>query len=1126
MTRLATLSTWRFRAGLAAAVTLAAGSAAAVRWEEDFPQGSLAKWSCRADLTAARAQLVSGGTARPTCLEINKPDTSGQFTLSQTVPVSAGVYVSISADLQTLQVGPFAEYALTVSQLDGRGNPVATPTVYAFNDGVSVISGYGGTFKTPQTLGEWKITRHCLKTAPGVAAIKLQFGFRKGRQLVRLDHVCVEELGTAEPKPASLPFYSRTLDSAAAFLDLDMLVPGYSYELTARVDRPDTRGFGIQMSWVDRLEQASEKAALLPVSEQGDQLVYRFAVPERAVTVRLDLYHSDLAEIGGFQVAKYRKWKTISLRTIATSPPLDTLFVNYIQKLENDRLLSKPREVFSVSEYDRAILNAALATRKCADAEVKKINGGMVLLIGGQPVPPMLCASIHTVGKFDVYGELGKRGLSVIRVENTRGGPGMGGQWIGPGQYDFAGVDEAIYAALKQNPNAQIFFKIGGLYPPRWWGDAHPDEVVADSMGWSLSIFDEYGYSRLWGPMRDGVLGNAHQALYADNLWLINQGGKANTTYFPSPASNAYRRDIKNYLTALRRHIESQPYGKAVVGYHLDWGHDEQWGWPVTGAEDGIVGQKNQGAPRLLDYSSPMHAYFRAFLRSKYHSDQALREAWNQPSVTLDTAAIPAVGQRAPKYSDNPQENVGVKYLLDPRTERPVIDYNICFGRVVGELLNELGMAVKAAAPRKVITSAYFQDMVRDLGHDLVVNGTGLDITVGPHYEAREIGQSGITPHLPDSYRLHNKIELTEVDHRVFPTVCRSYKDNQVFETPRKSISVLQREYARQICGGQGAWTLDMGQGWFTQPIIADTLGDIHRVFERAMAHDRASVAKMAVFIGDYSYHTMASQGYCTRIYFLVNYLRAALSQAGVPIDLYRLSDLPAVSDRYTVFIFPFAYGLTDQERAAIDRLKQRGNLLVFGPAAGYVGSHQLAVTQVEQTIGMTVRQDDHLPWTVKLLDQHPITRNLAGYMGSDEADHRMTAFPMFYITDPKAEPLGHYVGDGAGKIGMAFQDHGSWQSVYLGSMGLFPPELFRNLAQYKRLHVYSTDGDVMFFAKSLIAVHASTDGVKTLNLPAACEVRSLWDNQSLGILKSVRRPMKIGDNALYLITAPVARSE
>ena len=144
-----------------------------------------------------------------------------------------------------------------------------------------------------------------------------------------------------------------------------------------------------------------------------------------------------------------------------------------------------------------------------------------------------------------------------------------------------------------------------------------------------------------------------------------------------------------------------------------------------------------------------------------------------------------------------------------------------------------------------------------------------------------------------------------------------------------------------------------------------------------------------------------------------------------------------------------------------------------------------------------------------------PLTRDLRGYFGGEESSQRMLRMPVYQVTDPAAVGLGEY-GGAAGKFGFALKPQTGWTSVYVGAVAVFPPELFRGLARLAGLPVYSSDGDPLFFAQELLAVHASFDGVHTLTLPAAADVSSLWDDTALGRVKVIRRPMRTGDNALY----------
>jgi beta-galactosidase len=1087
---------------------------------EGFALDSLGDWEIQKHHTNSHVRIAAVGQLSPTSLQVDKSDYAGDIRVQRLVDVPAGSRLEINADIQSVAVRPFAEYFLLVEQL--RGNKIVKTEKSAFDDGVTKPNNFGGYYKSPQTLGEWKTTRHIFETKEEVTKIRLSLVFQKGSQVMRVDNLRIRKLNKGQ-KLAALPIYQRSLNSAAAFLDLDMLLPGCVYEIRAKTESDDLEGFGARLTFVDLKGKRSEPVTLIPDKAENRTLKYCFAVPDSATRVLLDLYNSDLKTMGAYRVAKYRKWQQVAIYKVVGVPAMDTLVNNYIHKMEPDAELTRPRVMVEVTDYDRTVIDQVLRSRTPRDARVENHRGGMAVRIGEKLHPPMINTSFW-VG-YDYLSEHGKHGFDIARIK-VPGGPGISGNWIGQGHFDFSNVDDVIYQALKQNENALIILDIGGLYPPAWWGESHPEELIRDVHGRACCMYGENLYRTFWGKVNNGALQRKFESRYGllDKAWHQNYGARHNNTYLPSPASEPYRDAMREYIRALIQYIESKPIGNAVIGYHLTWGEDTQWKIPVGRRQAFFEGErkrpwKSNARPAPLDYSQPMLEYFRVFLRQKYGSDESLQSAWNDPSVTLATAEIPTPAQRTTPCSDNPNENIQLKFLLNPATEMQVIDYNSCYARVVGDLVNEMGLAVKNASSRQVITTAYFQGKDRDMGHEYMLRGAGLDISGGPDYWAREIGQSGISPNVFDSFRLHGKIDFTEVDHRVFPVVYRSYSYNQLFETPEKTISVLRREFARQMCRGGGAWTLDLGMGWFNHPMVAAELGNIHDTFEQVLDVDRSSPAEMAIFINDYSYYASALQGHTTFRYHLAGHIRALIAQSGVPVSMFYLSDLPRVADQFKVFIFPHAYALTDEQRRDIHRIKRDDNLLVFGPGSGYVGSDSLSVQNVCALTGMEMEEDIDLMWTAKIANSgHPVTREWVGYFGNVEEWNPRIAYPMLHVTDPNAVVLGSYVADDAARTAIALKDHGAWQSLYVGAMGLFPVEMFRGLAKYKGLHVYSDDGDVMYFASDLVAIHASTAGIKDIRLPSERSVRSLWDGRDLGRLSTIRRNMQVGENALYLL--------
>jgi len=115
--------------------------------------------------------------------------------------------------------------------------------------------------------------------------------------------------------------------------------------------------------------------------------------------------------------------------------------------------------------------------------------------------------------------------------------------WPKPGEtVDWKGVDAACETVLRANPNALLLPRIG-LYPPAWWREAYPGDV----MQWD-----------------DGHRDNA------------------------VPASPQFRRDAAERLMALIEHLEEK-FGDHMAGYHptgqntAEWFYLDTWKRPLNG---------------------------------------------------------------------------------------------------------------------------------------------------------------------------------------------------------------------------------------------------------------------------------------------------------------------------------------------------------------------------------------------------------------------------------------------------------------------------------------------------------------------------------------------------------------
>lgn len=96
-----------------------------------------------------------------------------------------------------------------------------------------------------------------------------------------------------------------------------------------------------------------------------------------------------------------------------------------------------------------------------------------------------------------------------------------------------------------------------------------------------------------------------------------------------SLASQKWRDECEPIVRRFCREFAPAPEGNVLAGIQVAGGVYGEWHyWGFNGREP--------------DASVPMRDYFRAWLRQKYGDDDALRRAWNDESVTLESAQVPA----------------------------------------------------------------------------------------------------------------------------------------------------------------------------------------------------------------------------------------------------------------------------------------------------------------------------------------------------------------------------------------------------------------------------------------------------------------------------------------------------
>ncbi len=127
-------------------------------------------------------------------------------------------------------------------------------------------------------------------------------------------------------------------------------------------------------------------------------------------------------------------------------------------------------------------------------------------------------------------------------------------------------------------------------------------------------------------------------------------------------ASENYRRDAGEALRQLLEELANSPEGDSLYTLFICGGEWGEWFYPAFEFEP--------------DTGPAMTSHFRNWLREKYHTDEALRLAWNDESVSIAEAEVPDLEKRHKTAS---------RMFRDPQHERQTIDYYQCHQAVMAE---------------------------------------------------------------------------------------------------------------------------------------------------------------------------------------------------------------------------------------------------------------------------------------------------------------------------------------------------------------------------------------------------------------------------------------------------------
>ena len=482
-----------------------------------------------------------------------------------------------------------------------------------------------------------------------------------------------------------------------------------------------------------------------------------------------------------------------------------------------------------------------------------------------------------------------------------------------------------------------------------------------------------------------------------------------------------------------------------------------------------------------FDYSVENTAQFRAWLRARHGDDvAALREAWNDPTVTFENATIPTGAQQATANGGN---------LVDPAgggDGTHVADYFLFQSEANSESLRGFAAAVKDedGDGSLFLTSwGYLMELTEltnrgaHLDVKRVFDDPNIPVIWAPiSYLSRGLG--GIsTMHGPyDSLALRGKMAVMEEDSL---DAMPGLKD----EPLDAQFQALRRKAFWGMMHGFGMWHLDLlNEGRYLEPAYWDETM-LWVATHKALAGSLGGFApQVAVFVDDESLAYTKTPSQSTATPALRN-VRESLARAGTGVGYYLLDDIGRedLPDSIQLAVFANAHFIEPADITRIQAwLGEGGRTALWVYAPGLVTPSGWNQQSMIQLTGIAMGQKSSAAsLRVRVTNNtHP-----AAPPNFNRTFGDTTVFtPKVFVSDPQATTLGTYTS--GGEVAFAIKDMGSWRSVFVGSPSI-PDYIFREVARDAGVPVRYSSNDFVEAQGNHLLIHTtSTSGTRTLTFP------------------------------------------
>ena len=306
-----------------------------------------------------------------------------------------------------------------------------------------------------------------------------------------------------------------------------------------------------------------------------------------------------------------------------------------------------------------------------------------------------------------------------------------------------------------------------------------------------------------------------------------------------------------------------------------------------------------------------MLEFFRAYLKEKYQTDEALKRAWKDDGVTLTTAQLPTPDERKRYVNDG-----GLLYRL-PEAHQKALDALKCLQLGAPHAISVFAEHIKSIWKNVLVGSFYGYyfgcgDVFgRMLEPQMLLADSHIDFLAGPSaYTAnKRAGNAAFLRYMAETMRLNGKLFICEMDqgfvswssYRQEPGNTYACKDNKEYN------ALMARNIFENILRGMGSWyfdhrlpTDDMNEkiGYWDDPermaAIANVRAACDRVREMRPVFEKTADV-LIVYDTQSIYHFGHSlTGDKSDVHNVYNQfdMADAIAKSGVGYDMIFLSDL------------------------------------------------------------------------------------------------------------------------------------------------------------------------------------------------------------------------------------------